>query len=206
MKHGSAALRTPRYRPFLISFITRNLDLYTQQLSPSNHTIIQYTPIMNNCYHDWEMYPSVLAFGGGIFIIALVNIVSNIAMSAIYTPLAKNHGIYLSFWIRVIVSALVIAGMYSAVGVSLVRSWFGEPFSRSVIIPQMLLGPPILAYLVLLVAVGIGSLTQLVVIGEIRLSYGYLILIWSLIPAAFVGIWGGLILSWLLRRSPLISE
>lgn len=96
--------------------------------------------------------------------------------------------------------------MYSAAGVSLVRSWFGEPLSLSLIIPQMLLGPPILAYLVLLVEVGIVSLTQLVVVGEVRPSYGYLILIWTLIPATIVGIWGGLVLCWFLRRSPLISE
>lgn len=148
-----------------------------------------------------------------LLLFALVNLAVAIILGIIYTPLAKQYGIYLSLWWDVIIPAIAIVVMYLRFGVPLVRSQFRQPLSRRAIILQALGGLFVLPPLAILAEIGIIFLAKLASplsaipiigvvtgLGSLIPSYRFGIIMMTTAIAAILGVWCSLTLYWFVQK------
>ncbi len=136
----------------------------------------------------------------GALLFTLVTLVSTASLQAVYTPLAENHGIYLPNWLWILGPSLTIAGLYPVLGVPIVSVRYDEPLSRWAVALQAVCGPYVLLGTALVIEVVIVHLWQLLILGVTRPSWAHVIFLFYAFPAAFVGVWGGLVCYWLWGR------
>lgn len=136
----------------------------------------------------------------GALLFTLVTTVNTVILEAIYTPLAKNHGIYLPLWVWILGPSLAVVGLYPLLGVPIVSERYDDPFYRWAIVLQVVYGPFVLLGPALVIEVVIVHLAQLLVLGVVRPSWVHVAFLFYAIPTAFVGVWGGLVFYWLWNR------
>lgn len=147
---------------------------------------------------EWieDRHPTVLLGAGGL-LFTLVIFLSTASLQRIYTPLAMNHEIYLPFWLWILGPSLTIAGLYPALGVPIVSIRYDDPLYRWAVVLQVVYGPFVLLAAAFITEIFIVHLAQLLVLGEVRPSWAHVGFLFYAIPAAFVGVWGGLVCYWL---------
>lgn len=133
----------------------------------------------------------------GSLLFTLATFLSIASLQWIYTPLAKNHGIYLPFWLWILSPSLTIAGLYPVLGVPIVRMRYDDPLYRWAVAVQAVYGPFILLTVAFITEIFIVHLWQLLGFGVVRPSWAHVIFLLYASPAAFVGVWGGLVCYWL---------
>lgn len=141
-------------------------------------------------------HPTVLLVSGAL-LFTLVTLISTASLQAVYTPLAENHGIYLPLWVWILGPSLTIAGLYPLLGVSIVSVRYDEPLSRWAVVFQTVCGPFVLLGAALVIEIVMVHLWQLLVLGVTRPSWAHVLFLFYASPAAFVGVWGGLVCYWL---------
>lgn len=133
----------------------------------------------------------------GALLFTLVTLLSTALLDAIYTPLAKHHGIHLPLWVWILGPSLTIAGLYPLLGVPIMKVRYDDPLYRWAVVFQAVCGPYVLLGTALVIEVVIVHLWQLLVLGVIRPSWAHVFFLLYAFPAAFVGVWGGLVGYWL---------
>lgn len=162
--------------------------------------------IVNDHKQDSKQHPIDL-FVLAVVIFVVANFSTNMIMTIIYTPLAKNYGVYLPAGLRVVVPAAVIVVVYPRLIMPIVSTKFQQPFSAGAIILQALGGMFLLPPLAILTEIALIFLLQLLavvlIIGGIvewgtRISsYGILIIMVTTTLAAVLGVWCSVVLYWL---------
>jgi hypothetical protein len=169
--------------------------------------------------HKWDSkHHPIDLFVLAVVIFAVVNFSTNMIMTIIYTPLAKNYGVYLPAGLGVVVPAAVIVVMYPRLIMPIVSTKFQQPFSAGAIISQAVGGvfllPPLallieiaLIFLLKLLAVVLIFLLKLLAVvpiirvniglGTLLPSYGILIIMVITTLAAVLGVWCSVVLYWL---------
>lgn len=155
-----------------------------------------------------------MLFAISVLLFALINLAVAIVMGVIYTPLAKQYGIYLSAWWRVIVPVIAIVVMYPKFGVPLVRTKSCQPLSRQAIKRQAFEGLVFLPPLAVFAEIGIILLAKLasplsavpiigdisIILGSLIPSYIIAIIIFTTYIAAVLGVWCSLAFYWLVQK------
>ncbi|RRJ32967.1 hypothetical protein [Halocatena pleomorpha] len=146
---------------------------------------------------EWIMdrHPTVLLVAGAL-LFTLSTVLTVAFLEWISTPLA-NSGVNLPFWLAILGPSLTTAGLYPTLGVPIVSRRYDDPLYRWVVVLQAVYGPFVLLTVAFITEVFIVHLWQLFVFGEVKPSWAHVVFLFCAIPAAFVGIWGGLVCYWL---------
>jgi hypothetical protein len=173
----------------------------------ANHMMSQRKFHVVNDHKRDSKHPPIDLFGLAVVIFAVVNLSTNMIMTIIYTPLAKNYGVYLPAGLRVVVPAAVIVVVYPRLVMPIVSTKFQQPFSAGAIISQAVGGVFLLPPLALLTEIALIFLLQLLAVGLILgglvewgtqiSSYGILLIMVTTTLAAVLGVWCSVVLYWL---------
>ncbi len=132
----------------------------------------------------------------GALLFTLVTPLSIVSLQRIHTPLAQNHGIYVPRWLWILGPSLTIAGLYPILGVPIVNRRYDDPLYRWAVVLQAVYGPFVLLSGAFIIEIFTVHLAQLLILGEFRPSWAHVIFLFYAIPAAFVGVWSGLVCYW----------
>lgn len=162
--------------------------------------------IVNDHKRDSKQHPIDL-FVLAVVIFVVVNFAAYAILDIIYTPLAKNYGVYLPAGLIVVVPAAVIVVVYPRLIMPIVSAKFQQPFSAGAIISQAVGGVFLLPLLAILTEIAFIFLLQILAVvlilgGIVELgtrlpSYGILLMMMTTTLAAVLGVWCSVVLYWL---------
>lgn len=132
----------------------------------------------------------------------------------LYTPLAKNYGIFLPLWLDIILPMSFVVAMYPIFGLPIARAKFRNPMSLGAIIVQGLVGSlvfPILAILSVIVIIHLAKLASplsgtpiiglfIASVGSLIPSYRFISVLITTALSAVLGVWCSLGVYWALDR------